>query len=403
MSSAPEKPASPNTPIREAIGRSVALLVSLAVVGAALAFLWWSPFRASESAPEKVATPAEWASIVAPNVIRVVPDSPLDKKIRTEVIKDLKGSWPLLTVTGFVVARLEKGAEQKGHPLEAHWDFQTMELATAYADWLKARADAPFAELQLEKIQALAKARVKAQTKLAERMRKLVAVGTDSEKDLAAVEADLIQAQLTAQKEVFEAQTAVKTAHRNRATLERQLYQAGVDPHLLIKGGAEMSLVVAEVPETRVNQVKVGQACLAQFYAYPGPGFPASVGSLAPTLTKDRRTLRVFFQVPDMHGRLKPGMFADVALGTEPRVIRAVPAEAVIHVGSGDFVLVKEGADSWRVTEVKLGENQGRVIEVLAGLQAGDRVIVDNAILFKPLMARSLTTPTRRGNDGMPW
>lgn len=401
MSTVPE-PAASRSSLRQAIGQSVSLLTALALVGAALFFLWWSPFRSSESAADRAA-PTEWASIAGPRLIRVEPGSPLDKKIQTEVIENVKGSWPVLTVTGVVVARLEKGADQKGHPREAHWDFQTSELATAYADWLKARADAPFAEIQLEKIEALAKARVKAQTKLAERMRKLVAAGTDSEKDLAAVEADLIQSQLTAQKEVFEAQTAVKTAHRNRATLERQLYQAGVDPHLLLKGGEDMSLVVAEVPETRVNQVKTGQACLAHFYAYPGPGFPAKVGSLAPTLTKDRRTLRVFFQVPDMHSRLKPGMFADVGLGTHPRTIRAVPAEAVVHVGPDDFVLVKEGDDTWRITDVKLGETHGRLIEVVSGLRAGDRVIGQNAILFKPIMARVLPASRQRQEGAAPW
>ena len=123
--------------------------------------------------------------------------------------------------------------------------------------WLKARADVPYAQLQLQTIQALAKARVVAQTKVAERMRKLVAAGTDSEKDLALAEADLIQSQLTAQKEVFEAETALNTSRRNLATEERQLFQTGVDPHLLVEGGPAMSLVVAEVPENRIDQVHV--------------------------------------------------------------------------------------------------------------------------------------------------
>jgi len=271
MSASPEKSAS-RVRLQESVLQSVSLLVSLVLVGMVLFLLWWSPFRTSEEDSDKGTQP-DWASIVGPRLIRVELGSPLDRKIQTEIIEDVKGAWPLLTVTGVVVARLEKGADRKGHPPEAHWDFQTLELATVYADWLKARADVPFADLQLEKIRALAKARVAAQTKVAERMRKLVAAGTDSEKDLAAAEADLIQAQLTAQKETFEAETNVKTARRTLATLERQLYQAGVDPYLLIQGGSELSLVVAEVPETRVNQVRVGQACLARFYAYPGGSF----------------------------------------------------------------------------------------------------------------------------------
>jgi len=120
------------------------------------------------------------------------------------------------------------------------------------------------------------------------------------------------------------------------------------------------------------------------------------VASLAPTLTRDRRTLRVFFQVPDAHDQLKPGMFADVGLGTDTRLIRAVPPDAVVHVGADDFVLVRDGGDTWRIAEVKLGENHGSFIEVLAGLRAGDRVIGRNAILFKPLMARALSNQQRQ-------
>ena len=50
------------------------------------------------------------------------------------------------------------GLPQKpeGSPAEGRWDFNTPDLASAYADWLKARADVPFYEKQLEDIRKLA-------------------------------------------------------------------------------------------------------------------------------------------------------------------------------------------------------------------------------------------------------
>lgn len=399
MSSASEKVSSASASRWEPLWRAFSLLVSLGVVGVALWILWWAPFE--ERREDKAVTAPEWAKLSAPGVIEIKAGSPLAQKIKTVVVEDVKGSWPILTVTGFVVARLEKDTGKKGHPEEARWDFQTMEMATAYADWLKARADVPFTEKQLEKIRALSTARVTYQTKVTERMRKLVSVGTDAEKDLAKEESDLIQSELTAQKEVFEAETAHKNALRTRAALERQLYQAGVDPHLLLKGGEGMTLVVGEVPEVRISLVHIGQECEARFYAFPGANFAGTVGSLAPTLSKDRRTLRVFFQMADLQGRLKPGMFADVGLGTHPRTMRVVPPDAVVHVEAADYVLARIDADSWRIAEVKLGENHSLGIEVLSGLKAGAQIVGRNAILFKPLMARALEKADAKGKQ--PW
>src|SRR5207244_13378162 len=139
---------------------------------------------------------------------------------------------PFLTLTGPCLPPLSpaQGTAQ------TRWAFSIPELATAYADWLKARAEVPFTEKQLAKVRELSAARVKSQTKVVERLRKLVAAGTEAEKDQAAAETELLQAQLTGQKEVFEAETAVKNAVRTRGTLERQLFQAGIDPYLLGTG-----------------------------------------------------------------------------------------------------------------------------------------------------------------------
>jgi cobalt-zinc-cadmium efflux system membrane fusion protein len=248
---------------------------------------------------------------------------------------------PLLTVVGSVMARLNPGKDSP----EARWDFPAPELASSYADWLKAAADEKFAEKQVVTIVALAKARFNQAEDVVLRARKEEKIGAVSKKDLMAAETDLLLARLQGQKDEFEAQTAVKNATRTRVALERQLYQAGVDPLLLEKKtGAEAShypFVVAEVPETKVSLVKVGDGCQAQFYAFPKhKPFTGKVASIAPTLNRERRTLKVFFELHDSEYLLRPGMFADVGLGTDPRPALLVPADGVVHVGQADYVMV---------------------------------------------------------------
>ena len=306
---------------------------------------------------------------------------------------------PRLKVTGSVVSRLPPGKEHSPPPAqllgepaiaEGRWDFNSPEVASAYADWLKARADVPFYEKQYGDIQKLAVETLKAKKDVFERLEKLVKAGTDPEKDLAAAKADYLQAKAQSQKDEHEAQTNINNAKRTLGTLERQLFAAGVDPELLASTTASTAIVVAEVPEDRVGLVERGQPCTAHFYAFPDESIPGVVRSLAPTITKDRRTLRVFFQIDDPRGRMKPGMFAEIGLGTNPRETILVPADAVLHVGQFDYVLVGAQGNEWRITRIRSGEQYGKHIEVLEGLKPGDRLIGEGAILLKPYLVQDM-------------
>src|SRR5262249_30330723 len=162
------------------------------------------------------------------------------------------------------------------------------------------------------------------------------------------------------------------------------------DPHLLLQEADGTAIVVAEVPEAKVGLVQKGQGCVARFFAYPGADFPGRVGSLSPTLAKERRTLRVFFELGDLDGKLKPGMFAEIGTGTDTRDVLMVPSRAVLHVGRLDYVLVGGAAGEWHITDVRAGEAHGPNVEILAGVKPGDHVIGNGAILLQPLVVQAL-------------
>ena len=89
-------------------------------------------------------------------------------------------------------------------------------------------------------------------------------------------------------------------------------------------------------------------------------------------------------------------MFAEISLGTDLRKTLRIPADGVLHVGQSDYVLVGTGAPGtpghgeWQVTEITTGEQYGSRIEVLKGLQPGDRVIGYGAILLKPYVVQDV-------------
>jgi hypothetical protein len=373
------------------------LIVALALTGAALVYLLWSPHKGATPTTPGDESPgnADAVHLVGPALVSISPETPLGKKLEVVTVQGEKVSAPILTVTGSVVAQLRPGSA----PAEDRWQFSTPELLGAYTDWRKSNADVELAEKQLKEIRELTEDRIATQKKLVERLRKLVEAGTDAPKDLAAEEGNLRQATIQGRKDVIEAETAVRAASRNRAGLERQLSQAGADPHMLAREPEGTAVIVADVPEAKVGLVREGQSCQARFYAFPGRIFAGKVSSLAPTISKERRTLRVLFELGDPEGRLKPGMFADVGLGTDARDALMAPTDGVLHVGLGDYVLVGAGADSWKVTEVRVGEVRGPRVEILHGVSAGDRVLGRGAILLKPFVVQAVQGPKQPVTD----
>ena len=159
------------------------------------------------------------------------------------------------------MARLAVGEDQS----EARWDFSSSDVAAAYGDWLKAKADEALARTQVGKVRDLNEAMIKYLTTAANQLKQLVGVGTDTKRDLDKADSDLKQADIQGQKDIFEAETTYKTAIRTSGLLERQLLQAGVDPTVVVRGTEGLVLIVAGVPKTKVSKVDLGQACEVRF------------------------------------------------------------------------------------------------------------------------------------------
>src|SRR5262249_9871191 len=245
-------------------------------------------------------------------------------------------------------------------------------------------------EPQLKAVRDLNEARIDAQKKVVARMEKLVAAGTDTEKDLAAERTNFIQFQIQGRKEIHEAETALKLARRAEATLARQLQQAGLEPTMLRSAAAEGDIVVAEVPQPAMGRVRLGMTCEVRFFALPDRVFTGKVSSISPVISKEKRVLNVQFTVKDPENVLRPGMFAEIGLGTDKRQALLVPADGVLHVGDKDYAFLATEPGTWQITEVQTGELRGTNVEVLGGLKAGDRVLGQGAILLKPLAVRVL-------------
>jgi hypothetical protein len=381
----------PSRRIWEHLSLALQLFLSLAVVLGVIAYLLWSGAAAPPASEDKRPTPKEEiVQVSGPRSLRVRSGTPLDAKLQVTTIETATLTAPVLPVTGMTLASLRPGKDGS----QDAWQFATPDLLTAFSDWQKAVSDVQFQETQLKAIRELNEEKIAAQQKVVDRMKKLVAAGTDSLKDLAVEETALAQARIQARKDIHDQEQAVYLANRTQATLARQLQQAGLEPTMLRSAAVEGDIVVAEVPERAMSRVQVGMTCSVRFFALPSRVFTGKVSSISPIVSKEKRTLNVQFTVKDPENVVRPGMFAEIGLGTDRREALLMPADGVLHVGDKDYALRGADGGTWQIVDVDTGEVRGTSVEVLSGLKAGDRVLGTGAILLKPMVVHALESPT---------
>jgi hypothetical protein len=386
----------PDRTKRERLSLAIQLALSLALVFGVFAYLQWSGSRTSSSEDEKRPTrPEETVELVGPQSIRVRPETPLHAKLQVAQVEAATLTAPVLPVTGMTLATLRPGKEAA----QDTWQFASPDLLTAFTDWQKAVVDVQFQKTQLQSVRQLADYRVEAQKEVVDRMVKLKAAGTETEKSLIAEQVTLKQFEIQGKKEIHEAENAVKVAEKTEAALSRQLQQAGLEPTMLRSAAAEGEIVVAEVPERAIARVKLGMTSEVRFYALPNRVFTGKISAISPVVSKDKRILNVQFIVKDPEKVVRPGMFAEIGLGTDQRQALLMPADGLLHVGDKDYALLSGEEGAWKITEVETGELRGANVEILAGLKAGDQVLGKGAILLKPIVVRAVQPPVSSSSN----
>ncbi len=139
--------------------------------------------------------------------------------------------------------------------------------------------------------------------------------------------------------------------------------------------------VEADVSESNLQQVKIGQPCEIQLDALPDSRFRGIVHMIVPTADRTKATVLIKVRFIDRDSSILPEMSAKVAfLSREVREDEKKPrtafnALAVVTRNDKKFVfLIREN----RVveTQVTLGEQIGDMVEVLSGVKTGDRIVL---------------------------
>jgi cobalt-zinc-cadmium efflux system membrane fusion protein len=138
----------------------------------------------------------------------------------------------------------------------------------------------------------------------------------------------------------------------------------------------------ANVFEKDLERVRRGQEVKVSVPAFPGATFSGRVILVSSVVDPETRSVKVRTEVANPDGRLKPDMFANVQIITDlHRTAISIPQSAVLDDGGKSVVFVSEGS-GYVKRGVNLGiQGNGRV-EIIEGLQAGDKVVVKGNYLL---------------------
>ena len=147
-------------------------------------------------------------------------------------------------------------------------------------------------------------------------------------------------------------------------------------------GDTHQVYVKGKVDESDIAKVYLGQAARIKVQSFPGCTFAGTVTKIAPLgVEKDNvTTFEVQISIDNAGGELKANMTANAEIVLEEhKNVLTVPEQAVIYDkdrNASVWVPDAHGKDGHRVVSVKVGLSNGSRIEVLSGLHAGDKVVL---------------------------
>ena len=288
-------------------------------------------------------------------------------------------------------------------------DLESADIDQAEADYLKALADS-------ENARRTSLAEVKFAQATYDRTKMLYEKSITAGKNVEAAEHDLELAKASAASSIAGAKAALTSARRHLLILG--LKESEVDA-LASKSslGAVFSLTApiagivierngtlgatvgtdanvfkiidisrvwidANVFEKDLERVKFGQEVKVMVPAFPGTSFSGRVILVSSVVDPETRSVKVRTEVPNSDGRLKPDMFANVQIVADVhRTAISIPQSAVLNDGGKTVVFVSE-ASGYKKRAVITGIQGDDRIEVVDGLNAGDKVVVKGNYLL---------------------
>lgn len=159
---------------------------------------------------------------------------------------------------------------------------------------------------------------------------------------------------------------------------------------LMSIGALDEVWVEAEVFEKQAGLVKLGVEVNMTLDYFPGKEWQGKVDYIYPSLDEMTRTLKVRIRFENKDRLLKPNMFANVQINaSEDSELLMIPREAVIRTETQNRVVLALGDGKFKSIAVTLGQADQSHIQVLDGVEEGERVVTSAQFLLDSESSKS--------------
>lgn len=151
----------------------------------------------------------------------------------------------------------------------------------------------------------------------------------------------------------------------------------GAGRALFILSQTDPLRVYVNVPQSYAHLVRPGQQVSVTQQELRGQTFKGEIVRTAGAIDAQTRTMQVEVVLNNSEGTLLPGAYVQVALPLQGSGALTVPTNVLLMRGEGPRVAVvgKDGKVALRA--VKIGRNLGEVIEILDGVGADDKLVLN--------------------------
>jgi RND family efflux transporter MFP subunit len=236
------------------------------------------------------------------------------------------------------------------------------------------------------------------------RNEKLLAAGAIAERDIEQSR----RASIAAQAALEEANSRLATAERQYRSTTVTAPFAGivsdrpVSAGDVVQPGTALFTIVdpssmrleASVPAEQLSLIRVGVPVNFTVSGYPGRQFVGHIVRVNPTADPTTRQVRIYVSIPNAGRALVGGLFASGRVSTATKMGLVVPASAVDVRGTSPTVTRVKGGKAERVqVQIGLTDKSSETTEILAGLQAGDTLLLGAAQGITPGTPVKVTLP----------
>jgi membrane fusion protein, multidrug efflux system len=152
--------------------------------------------------------------------------------------------------------------------------------------------------------------------------------------------------------------------------------------------------VEVKVPEKYLRQLKVSQPLAFTVAAFPDEKFHGEVYFISPQIEEGTRTALVKARIPNSEGKLRGGMFASLDLTLQLRDSAIViPEPALMSNGDSFSIFVVDEKATAQIRSIEVGYRLAGKAEIVKGLNAGEKVVVEGLQKLRPGSAVKLAPP----------